>query len=349
MAILGVVAVLAVGGVLVYKFVLTGNSTTTSGTNNPGTTATAATTTQTPTTAASAPPATTSGQTTQSAAPAGLAVELPFTGLDRPVDVTVGVGGMSAGAVYVTDSGNNRVVRLAANSYTQTVPAFTSLNSPQGLAVDSDGDVYVTYGNDNRLLWARIPQSPPSPPWQASSSAEWVGPFSGLRAPHGAVMYPGSFFVADSGNNRVVKWTNGTNAAEVIPFSGLNNPNGVAMVNTGQHVVYVADTGNNRVVRQVAGSSNPQTVLPFTGLNNPHGVVVDDQGNVYVTDSGNNQVLKLAADRNNPTGLSTTQTILPFTGLNNPQGVAVDSQDNVYVVDSGNNRVLKLAKPLTVQ
>jgi hypothetical protein len=139
------------------------------------------------------------------AAPAGSAVVLPFTGLDRPVDVTVGIGGTSNDAVFVTDSGNNRVVRLAATSFTQTVPAFTGLNSPQGVAANGDDDVYVTDGNDNRLLWRRIPQSPPSPPWQAKSSAEWVGPFSGLQAPRGAVVYPGSYYVVDSGNNRVLK------------------------------------------------------------------------------------------------------------------------------------------------
>jgi serine/threonine-protein kinase len=290
-----------------------------------------------------------SGQTSHSAAPAGSAVVLPFTGLTHPVDVTVGNGGSSAGAVFVADSGNNRVVRLAADSYAQTVPAFTGLSSPQGVAVDSEDDVYVTYGNVNRMLWSRVPQSPPAPPWQASSSAEWVGPFTGLQGPLGVVMYPGSYFVADSGNNRVLKWTQGTNAPEVVPFTGLNNPTGVAMVNTGQYVVYVVDSGNNRVLSQSTGSNNPQTVLPFTGLNNPHGVVVDNNGNVYVTDSGNNRVVRLAKDRNNPTGFATTQTILPFAGLNNPQGVAVDSQDNVYVVDSGNNRVLKLAKSFTTQ
>ncbi|MFZ3302173.1 MAG: hypothetical protein WA622_10610 [Mycobacterium sp.] len=97
------------------------------------------------------------------------------------------------------------MVRLAATSFTQTVPAFTGLNSPQGVAVNGDDGVYVTDCNDNRLLWRRISQSPPSPPWRAKSSAEWVGPFSGLQAPRGAVAYPGSYFVADSGNTRVLK------------------------------------------------------------------------------------------------------------------------------------------------
>ena len=50
----------------------------------------------------------------------------------------------NAGSVYVTDLGNNRVVKLAAGSTTQTVLPFTGLNAPSGVAVDNAGSVYVT-------------------------------------------------------------------------------------------------------------------------------------------------------------------------------------------------------------
>src|ERR1700733_12664109 len=66
---------------------------------------------------ATAQPAPTSGQTAQSSAPpVGSAVVLPFTGLDGPTGVSVD----SDGAIYVTDTGHNRVVKLPANSESQT-------------------------------------------------------------------------------------------------------------------------------------------------------------------------------------------------------------------------------------
>jgi sugar lactone lactonase YvrE len=272
-------------------------------------------------------------------------VVLPFTGLDRPVGVAVDY----TGAVYVTDSQNNRVVKLAGNSYTQTVLAFTGLNNPQGVAVGREGLVFVTDANNDRVLWARAPQTPASPPWQAISSTEWMGPFSGLQAPHGVAAddYP-HFWVVDGGNNRVLKWAAGANAPDVLPFTGLNNPDGMAWWN-GDGSTFVVDTGNNRVlVQKGSNPSTPQTVLPLNGLNKPQGVAVTN-GAVYVTDSGNNRVLKLTTDPNSPTGFSATPTILPFAGLNNPDGVAVDNQGNLYVVDSGNNRVLKLDKAFTTQ
>jgi serine/threonine-protein kinase len=58
----------------------------------------------------------------------------------------------SAGNLYVTDSGNNRVLKLAAGSATQSVLPFTGLNSPGGVAVDSAGNLYVADQLNRRVL-----------------------------------------------------------------------------------------------------------------------------------------------------------------------------------------------------
>jgi sugar lactone lactonase YvrE len=255
--------------------------------------------------------------------------------------VSVGIDG----AVYVTDSGNNRVVKLAANSPTQTVESFSGLDTPSGISVDGGGNIYVTDANSNRVLWPRA-KSNPSPPWQATSATEWVGPFTDLQSPHGAFVFNGyTFYVVDSGNGRVLTWTNGMNSPEVRQFTGLNNPDGIAV--DGAQNIWLADTGNNQVLMLKSGTAQTQTVLPFTGLNSPHGVAIDSANLVvYVTDSGNNRVVKLTTD---PKTDATTQAILPFVGLNNPQGVALDGQGNLYVADTGNNRVLKLTKAFAAQ
>jgi serine/threonine-protein kinase len=44
------------------------------------------------------------------------------------------------------------VVKLALESSTQTVLPFTGLNRPEGVAVDSAGNVYVTDEWKNRVL-----------------------------------------------------------------------------------------------------------------------------------------------------------------------------------------------------
>ena len=78
--------------------------------------------------------------TTPSNAPAPRQTVLPFTGLTYPSRVAVD----AAGNVYLTDTGNDRVLKLAAGSNEQTVLPFTGLHSPGAVAVDTDGNVYIT-------------------------------------------------------------------------------------------------------------------------------------------------------------------------------------------------------------
>jgi streptogramin lyase len=243
---------------------------------------------------------------------------LPFTGLYNSFAVAVDNGGN----VYLADTNNNRVLKLAAGSNAQTVLPFTGLHYPAGVAVDTAGNVYVA-DSKNRVLKLA-----------AGSNTQTVLPFTGLDNPQRvAVDTAGNVYVADS-KNRVLKLAAGSNTQTVLPFTGLGWPGGVAVDTAGS--VYVDDGANNRVVKLAPGS-NDQTVLPVNGLDGAIGMAVDTAGDVYVIDRKNKQVLKVAPGSN-------TQTVLPFTGLNGPHDVAVDTAGNVFVLDnSGFGQVVKLA------
>ncbi|WP_245549252.1 serine/threonine-protein kinase, partial [Nocardia exalbida] len=73
---------------------------------------------------------------------------LPFTGVSLPTDVAVD----AAGSIYVTDMGNDRVLRLAAGASAPTPLPFTGLNNPQGVAVDTAGNIYVADTSNDRVL-----------------------------------------------------------------------------------------------------------------------------------------------------------------------------------------------------
>jgi serine/threonine-protein kinase len=249
-------------------------------------------------------------------------VVLPFTGLNGPVGVAVD----STGNLYVTDTSNNRVLKLAAGSSAPTVLPFNGLNHPDAVAVDNSGTLYVTDTKNNRVLKLAPGSSTPT-----------ELPFVGLTGPTGvAVDSASSLYVTDvnltESESRVWKLAAASSTPTVLPFTGLNMPAGVAVDSTGN--LYVTDGKTNRVLKLVAGSSTP-TELPFTGLLGPAGVAVDSTGNLYVTDFTNKRVLKLVAG-------SSTPTELPFVGLTGPTGVAVDSAGSLYVTDGTNNRVLKL-------
>ncbi len=248
-------------------------------------------------------------------------------------------------------------------TYRQVMLPFTGLNTPNGVAVDVAGDVFVIDSSNLRVMKLVAGSSTPTalpftglimPAGVAvdgagsvyvthygnqvvklatGSNTQTLLPFTDLHGAEGvAVDSAGNVYVADTNGNRVVKLAAGSSTQTVVPFTGLNLPNGVAVDTAGN--VYVADYGHNRVVELAAGS-NAQTVLNFTGLSAPIGVAADSAGTVYVVDSNLNRVVKLAAGPN-------TQTMLPFTGLKGPAAVAVDKAGNVYVADQGNNRVLKL-------
>ncbi len=243
---------------------------------------------------------------------------LPFTGLASPWGVAVD----SAGAVYVVDASNNRVLKLAAGSSTQSVLPFTDLKSPMGVAVDTAGNVYVADNASNAVLKLA-----------AGSTTPTALPFVGLDSPCGvAVDSGGNLYVTGVGNSQVLELAAGSATPSVLPFSGLHGPTGVAVGSGGD--LYVIDEGNNRVLKLAAGSATP-TVLPFTDLNHPRGVAVDSAGDLYVADERNDRVLILVAG-------SPAQTLVPFTGLNTPMGVAVGSSGDLYVSDLRRNRVVKL-------
>ena len=257
-------------------------------------------------------------------------------------------------------AGNNRVLKLAAGSTTQTVLPFTGLNHPAGVAVDTAGNLYVVDWGNNRVLKLA-----------AGSTTQAVLPFTGLNDPDGvAVDAAGNLYVTDrttTGAETGGRLDHPDRAAVHRPHlprcgggyrrqplrhrqrqqsgaetgGGLvhpdraavhrpQRPHGVAVDGAGN--LYVTDNGNNRVLKLAAGSTTP-TVLPFTGLNAPRVWRWIGAGNLYVTAGG--RVLKLAAG-------ATTQTVLPFTGLNGAAGVAVDGAGNLYITDVNNSRVLKL-------
>lgn len=249
-------------------------------------------------------------------APASRQTQLPFTGITSPTGIAVD----ATGDVYVTETWNDQVLKLAAGSNEQTMLPFTGLKGPVGVAVDSAGDVFVTDRGNNRVLELA-----------AGSNEPTVLPFRDLDNPVSvAVDARGDAYVTD--RVRVVKLAAGSNDQTVLPFTGLKWPGGVAVDGAGN--VFVSDPGNNRMLKLAAGSSEP-TALSVRGLD--ESFAVDSAGDLYVIDNPNKRVLKVPAGSNDA-------TTLPFTGLNGPYAVAVGGAGDVYVIDhSGFGRVVKLA------
>ena len=226
---------------------------------------------------------------------------------------------VSPAILYIADSGNNRVLgfRYATQSVAGSVadivigqvnlfanqsqnPASggrqTGLNNPTGLAVDSNGNLYVADTGNNRIL--RFPQ-----PFAAANVNQFPSLVIGQKQ-----------FSTSTLN------LSGVSASSLYLSTGSGRT-GIACDPAGN--LWVADRGNNRVLRF------PVAALQ-SGANFPAADTVIGQANFTASIS---------------IGLSiSSQTVL--TGLAGPGAVSVDSAGNLYVVDSL-YRVLYYPAPLT--
>ena len=161
----------------------------------------------------------------------------------------------------------------------------------------------------------------------------------GLNLPYAVALDSNSnLYIADTGNNAILKWVASTQQMTTLVSAGLNAPHGVAV--DGQGNVYIADASNNAVEEWIAATQQ-LTTLVSSGLNFPVAVTVDGQGNVYIADFGNNAIKQW-----NP---ASGQVItLVGSGLSSPTGVGVDGLGNVYIADFRHNAI-KQWNPITQQ
>jgi sugar lactone lactonase YvrE len=254
--------------------------------------------------------------------------------------------------VFVADTGNHIIRQIASSDGSTIALAGSSavtgaasgtgtgatFNNPEGLVVDSTGDIYVA-DTDNQEIRIITPFALTT--ILAGTGA--VGAVNGpgmnavFDAPKGvAVDTSGNVYVADFGFDRVQKITP---AGKVTTLAiGLNNPNAMAIDASGNLYVVVAPQVN-------AANANPsvEVISPqgnVTPLTSPPaaagaGVAIDGSGNVYTVT--NNVILKAAPNA------AVTLLVTNTFPLNNPTGLAVDSAGNVYVADTGNNRIVQVA------
>ena len=169
---------------------------------------------------------------------------------------------------------------------------------PAGIAIDSEGTVYVSDEHLNRISV-----------FDASGTflLKWGNSGSGageLNGPNGlAVDAEDRLLVVDHRNHRVQRFTKDGDLISSFGEEGggpgqLNLPWGVAAASSGD--VYVADWGNHRVQRFAADG---EFVASYGGpgegdglFHRPSSVAVDTEGFIFVADWGNERIQMLDPD-----------------------------------------------------
>jgi uncharacterized protein (TIGR03437 family) len=289
-----------------------------------------------------------------------------------------GVALDSGGNLFVADTLNHRVRKISAAGVITTVagtgvagysgdggPATSGmLDSPMGVAVDSNGTLYIADTGNNRIrivVGGGVIYTLAGNGNAAFFGDGGPGGVASVHAPQAvAVDGSGNTLVADTGNQRIRRISPDGTIRTVAGsgtrgFSGdggqaasaeLNLPAGVAVDGAGN--IYVADTGNNRL-RAISPLGNIFTVAgngTDSVFSAPQGVAVDAAGDLFIADTGHNLIREIPSGGQLTTIAGTGNCCYSGDGgtptaaaLNLPQGLAVDSSGDIFFADSGNNAV----------
>ena len=209
-------------------------------------------------------------------------------------------------------------------------PAISGmLNSPAGLAVAANGDVYFA---DRLNAVVRM----------VDSAFEDISTVAG-----------GGSLVAGDGNLATAAW--------------LNTPHDVAVDASGN--IYIADTTKHRIRKVTvatgvittiggtgtAGYSGDGGAATSADINTPRGIAVDSAGNVFFSDTENHRIRKIT-----PGGTITTVAGTGGQGssgdggpataakVKRPRGIAIDDSDNIYFADTDNSSIRKFTDGGTI-
>ena len=261
----------------------------------------------------------------------GNGVEATGVSLDEPI----GVAYDAAGNLYVADS-ENLVIREVNLAGITTVVAGTGeqgfggdggpatsalLDSPQGIAVDGAGNLYIADSGNHRIreVTAGVIATIAGTGTCGYSGDGGPAAAAALCLPTAvAVDSAGGVYIADTNNYRIRKIA-------------------------GTAISTVAGNG----VQSFSGDGGLATTA---GLDSPFGVAVDSNLNIYIADTYNQRVRMVTYG----TGIISTIAgtgVKSFTSdgaaataaLALPTGIAVDSAATVYVADSDNNRIRTVA------
>ncbi|WP_367154822.1 RHS repeat-associated core domain-containing protein [Methylomonas sp. HYX-M1] len=298
------------------------------------------------------------------------------------------------GSVYVADTENGRIRRIATDgsisTFAGTTPGFSGdggqaaqaqLNKPESLAFALDGSLYVADSGNSRIR--RI-----APNGVISTVVGTGTPgFSGDNGPatEAKISYPKSLVVAQDGNlyfsdvaNHRIRQVGTDGLISTIVGNGqagfggdggsalqakVAYPEGMAI--TGNGVIYVADSGNHRIRRispdgvittfagSTAGFSGDGGQAKQARLYYPSNIALGRDGSLFVSDSGNDRIRRISPDGlistivgNGQRGFAGDNGPAAQAVVNYPGGMAVGADGRLYVSDNQNHRVRRISQSL---
>jgi sugar lactone lactonase YvrE len=301
----------------------------------------------------------------------------------------------ASGNLYFAESSNHVIRKVDVSGNITTIAGtgtqgfsgdsgpsiFATLDSPQGLALDSANNLYIADTHNHRIRKLDMATG------TITTIAGTTSGFSGDNGPTTAAQLnlptalavdsSNNLYFADTGNHRIRRIDATTDTITTIAgtgtqgFSGdngpainanIDSPTGLAVDSASN--LYLADTHNHRIRRIDAKTSTITTIagtgIPgFSGDNAaatsatlalPHGLTIDSTGNLYLADTANHRIRRIDAT----TGAITTvagngtqayagdNAAAIAASLDTPRATVISPSTLVTLTDTANQRIRQL-------
>jgi len=294
----------------------------------------------------------------------GGSVNGPATGANADLAGPSAVAVDKNGNLYMAVPSANQIYAVVSNGATISViaglgwptvnptsldggPATSaSLNHPMGVAVDTNGNLYIadtadnlirkinTSGTISTVVGTGAPCANPTSPCGDNGPATKAQ----INTPYAIATDPaGNIYIADTGDVRV-RAVNTTTSA--VTIAGITiQPGNIATI-----------AGNGVVCSKPTLSCGDGKAATAANLNSPQGVAVDKLGNIAISDTGDHRVRGVLPSGVIEDYIGNGQICVPSAGcgdggtstkanLTSPWQVYIDANDTVYVADAGANEV----------